>query len=293
VKSVAAAIAVLFVPLTAAAGGQSHGPRHGALILDGGGATDPVRDRFVALSGGPNARIVVIPTGASSVRFGESGTILDPDWPRERPEWSAYAAYLRKWLGVGDVTILHTRDRSVADSEGFAASLRSATGVFLGAGNAGRYAAAYLGTRTQDELAALLGRGGVICGSSAGAIVQGSFLVRGRPDKPLLMAKGHERGFGFLARVAVDPHLTSAKRDAELVNVVDAHPALLGIGIDDDAAIVVEGDRFEVIGTGRVAIYDNVRHAGNWYDWLAAGDRFDLRARRKLEPDEAVPRPRR
>jgi cyanophycinase len=75
---------------------------------------------------------------------------------------------------------------------------------------------------------------------------------------------------------------TSAKRDAELVNVVDAHPNLLGLGLDDDAALIVQGDRFQVIGTGRVAVYDNTRHPEGWYDWLRPGDQFDLRARRKI-----------
>jgi cyanophycinase len=111
-------------------------------------------------------------------------------------------------------------------------------------------------------LEALLARGGVIFGSSAGAIIQGSYIVRGRPDKPLLMAAGHERGFGFLKNVAINPHLTQAKRDNELINVVDAHPEILGIGIDEDAALVVRGNRFEVIGAGRVAIYDNQRREG-------------------------------
>jgi cyanophycinase len=121
----------------------------------------------------------------------------------------------------------------------------------------------------------------VVFGSSAGAIIQGSYTVRGRPDKPLLMAPGHEQGFGFLKSVAVNPHLTSAKRDNELINVVDAHPEILGIGIDDDAALEVQGNRFEVIGTGRVAIYDNVRREGSWYYWLKPGDRFDLAEWRK------------
>ena len=81
--------------------------------------------------------------------------------------------------------------------------------------------------------------------------------------------------------MAIDPHLTEAKRDYELINVVDAHPEILGIGIDEPAALVVEGNRFEVIGTGRVAIYDNHPHAGAWYYWLNPGDRFDLANWRK------------
>jgi cyanophycinase len=90
------------------------------------------------------------------------------------------------------------------------------------------------------------------------------------------MAPGRTTGFGFLSNVAIDPHLTSAMRDAELVNVVDVHPDILGIGIDDDAALLVRRSVFEVIGTGRVAIYDNVRRDGSWYYWLSPGDRFDL-----------------
>ena len=166
----------------------------------------------------------------------------------------------------------------------FVAPLNSATGVYLPPGNSGRLADAYLGTRTQKTLKELLDRGGVIFGSSAGAIIQGSFTVRGRPDKPLLIAPGRTTGFGFLTNVAINPHLTSAKRDAELVNVVDAHPHILGIGIDDDAALVVRKNIFEVIGTGRVAIYDNVRRNGSWYYWLKPGDRFDLSTWTKLVP---------
>jgi len=157
--------------------------------------------------------------------------------------------------------------------------LRRADGVWLGAGNAGRLAAAYLDTLTLRELWAVLDRGGVIGGESAGAIIQGSYTVRGRPDKPLLMAKGHERGFGFLKNVAVNPHLIAARREEQLIDVLDAHPELLGIGIDADAGIVVQGDSFEVIGESKVAIYDNRKHDGAWYYWLTPGDRFDLRAR--------------
>ena len=195
-------------------------------------------------------------TGPSEIRFGDQNVILNPDWPRDRKEWTDYQEHLKTWLRVDGVQVLHTRDWAIADSPSFVAPLKSATGVYLVAGNAGRYTDAYLGTRTQAELMAVLSRGGVIFGSSAGAIVQGSFVVRGRPDKPLLMAPGRTTGFGFLKNVAINPHLTSTQRDAELVNVVDAHPDILGIGIDDDAALLVRKDVFEVIGAGRVAIYE-------------------------------------
>jgi len=283
-RLIAAAACVTLVGVVAFSAQRSSGPAKGILILDGGGTTAIVRDRFVSLAGGAKARIVVIPTGVSALRFGEKNTILDPDWPRDRPEWAAYEAYLKQWLGTENVTVIHTRERKVADSEDFVKPLRTATAVFLSAGNAGRHAQAYLDTRTQKELEALLARGGVIFGSSAGAIIQGSYTVRGRPDKPLLMAAGNERGFGFLKNVAINPHLTQAKRENELINVVDAHPEILGIGIDEDAAVVVRGNRFEVIGAGRVAIYDNQRREGSWYYWLKPGDQFDLETWTRIVP---------
>jgi cyanophycinase len=269
-------LAILFAFALPVIAQRSAGPLKGTLIVDGGGATDLVKNLFVERAGGSQARIVVIPTAASSIRFGEQKIILDPDWSRDRSEWKAYEAYLKQWFGVEDVLIIHTRDRKVADSKDFSAPLRKATGVFLGAGNSGRLAETFLDTLTHKELEAVLSRGGVIFGSSAGAIIQGSYTVRGRPDKPLLMAAGHERGFAFIKNVAINPHLTQAKRDNELINVIDVHPKLLGIGIDEDAALVVEGNRFEVIGTGRAAIYDNQKRDGSWYYWLKPGERFDL-----------------
>jgi cyanophycinase len=262
---------------------KSTGPQNGTLIVDGGGTTEVVVRRFVELAGGTQARIVVIPTAPSEIRFGDDNIILDPDWPRNRNEWRKYEDYLKHWFGVDQIEIIHTRDRRIADTESFVAPLKSATGVYLTPGNSGRLADAYLGTRTLTALKMLLDRGGVVFGSSAGAIIQGSFTVRGRPDKPLLMAPGRTEGFGFLRNVAINPHLTSAKRDAELVNVVDAHPNILGIGIDDDAALLVRQNVFEVIGAGRVAIYDNVRRDGSWYYWLKPGERFDLSTWTKLK----------
>ena len=81
-------------------------------------------------------------------------------------------------FGIDAITVLHTRDRTVANTPEFTEALRNATDVFLGTGNAGRRAAAYLGTKTQSELKAPLDRGGVIMGSSAGSIILGSLATR-------------------------------------------------------------------------------------------------------------------
>ena len=115
----------------------------------------------------------------------------------------------------GTVTILHTRDRKVADSETFTAPLRAATAVFIGGGRQWRLVDAYRGTRTETELRAILDRDGLISGSSAGATIQGSYLVRGSPrSNKILMAPGYERGFGYLSNVAIDQHVSQRGREA-------------------------------------------------------------------------------
>ena len=270
-------------------GQTSNGPEKGILLLTGGGMGKSVLDRFVSLAGGPDASFVYIPTASSGIKLDSGFIYIPPDSDAPAANTSEFEAELCKLFGVRHMTVVHTRNRETANSEKFVEPLRKATGVWLSQGNAGRLANAFLDTLTQRVIHDVLDRGGVVGGNSAGAIIQGSYVVRGRPDKPLLMAKGHERGFGFLKHVAIDPHLTEAKRDAELVNVVDAYPDLLGIGIDEKAAILVRGDRFEVIGEGRVAVYDNQKHGGDWYYWLSPGDLFDLRRRSVEKRSKAVP----
>jgi len=249
----------------------------GTLILTGGELLPEALQRFVKDAGGENARIVYIPTGASELKL-PSGYIHNPDSVSKNAE---FAAELRKLFGVKNIVILHTRDRSTADSKAFVASLENADGVWLGAGNSGRIAEAYLGTLTQRKLMELLERGKVIGGHSAGAIIQGSFIVRGRYDKPLLMPKGKTTGFGFLNNVVVNAHIISARRENELIDVLDTNPALLGIGLDDNSVIEVRNNVFEVIGPGKVAIYDNVKRDNSWYYWLKTGDKFNISIRKK------------
>ena len=131
--------------------------------------------------------------------------------------------------------------------------------MFFGGGRQWRLADAYLNTRTHTELLALLDRGGVISGSSAGASIMGSFLVRGDTETNTRMMGDHLVGFGLLKNVGIDQHLLRRNRHFDLIEVIEAHPELLGIGLDEDTAIVVEGDRFEVIGQSYTAIYDNQR----------------------------------
>jgi cyanophycinase len=264
--------------------------REGALILSGASGASRasfgtgVIERFVELAGGPEADFVYIPTASSGIKLDDGFIYTPPDSDTPAANTPEFERELAAMFGVKRITVLHTRSRRTADSESFVAPLHGAGGVWLSGGNSGRLADAYLGTLTQKEIKAVFERGGVVGGNSAGAIIQGSFIVRGRPDKPVLMARGHERGFGFLKNVVVNPHLIVAKREDELVNVVDARPELLGIGIDERTAILVRGGRFQVLGDSKVAVYDDRRHENRWYYWLSPGTFFDLRTRAVVPP---------
>jgi cyanophycinase len=157
--------------------------------------------------------------------------------------------------------VLHTRDRSVANSEAFVAMLRRASGVWFEEGNAWRHQDAYLDTRVHEELLALLGRGGVVGGGSAGARIQGDFLPDRSPEPRAraLPEVDRRRGFALLRDVIIDVHVLVRNRQLDLIGMVEDHPEMLGVGIDENAAIVVQGDRFEVIGTSYVVVYDNQR----------------------------------
>ena len=242
------------------------GPPQGALVVVGGGQIgSDIVNRFVQLAGGPRvARIVVIPTAVGDSTYGQ-------DWA---------GAQMFRSAGVKNLTILHASTREVADQEEFVLPIRNATGVWFPGGRQFRLADSYLNTRTLSELHALLNRGGVIGGTSAGASIQASYLIRGaRETNTMVMAPGYEQGFGFLHDAAVDQHLSQRGRQNDMLRVIERHPSLLGIGLDEGTAIVVRGDTAEVIGAGRVAFYNTDSRDRKGYFWLNAGERFNLNRR--------------
>jgi cyanophycinase len=247
------------------------GPANGALLIHGGGKLgSETLAEFIRLAGGVDANFVIIPTAEPGDDWGES-----------------YVA--RSFLtraGAKHVTVVHTRDRVVADSAAFVAPLTKANAVWIDGGRQWRLADAYLGTRTLTELRGVLARGGVIGGSSAGATIQGSYLVRGAPEgNTIMMAKGHEEGFALLRNSAIDQHVIARHREEDMQPVIDAHPELLGFGIDEGTALIVQGDRVRVIGASKVAVTDHAFKPGadgRHYFVLSAGDALDLVTRRPI-----------
>ena len=245
------------------------GPEHGALVIVGGGRVGPeILTRFFDLAGGRDAPLVVIPTanGADS-------------YP---PDWSGLKMF--KDFGVTNITVLHTNDRKIADSEEFVRPLTTARAVWFPGGRQWRLADSYLHTRTQREVERVLERGGVVGGSSAGASILSSYMVRGAHENNyIMMAPGYEEGFGLIKGVAIDQHMLTRNRQDDLEEVVAKHPEVLGIGLDESTAIIVRGQQFEVAGASKVAIHDGRSVAterqqrnGKKYFFMAPGERYDL-----------------
>jgi cyanophycinase len=249
--------------------------RAGTLLLVGGGPTqDDVNAEFIRVAGGAKARIVVIPTAAE-----EPGQRTDGAVAASAADWA-------RSLGVPSVTVMHTVDRKVADSDAFVKPLHDATGVWLPGGEAGRILVSYLGTRTERELLALLARGGVIGGTSAGALVWGSEVLTFRAPadgSPYVMGDStqlklddpHSVGFGMLRQMVVAPHFTEFRMEPSLAKTIAAHPQLLGIGIDEATALEVHGSMATVLGRGHVTIVSRRGGPGSQQP-LPAGARYDL-----------------
>ena len=268
-KTPSVILSILLVTTPIAA--QEFGPANGALVIVGGAMRDrAIVERFLDLAGGSDAPIVVIPTAGGD------------------EEYDQYWRGLRQFkeAGATDLYVLHTKDRDVANSEEFVLPIQNARGVWFGGGRQWHLADSYLDTRVHEELNALLERGGVIGGSSAGATIQGSYLARGDTRTNTIMMGDHVEGLGFIKNVAIDQHLLRRNRQFDLIEIIETFPDLLGIGLDENTAIVVQGDRFDVIGQSLVAIYDHNKtlDSGGLFYFLAPGDSFDLVTRQAFRP---------
>jgi cyanophycinase len=275
------AVCVLLVsPLGIARGDEApeYGPAKGTLIIIGGGSMKDtgILETFLRLAGGKDARLVVVPTARGNRNADGKVRVYDED--KVVAPW--------KDRGFKHVRTLHTHDPKVADTEEFAAVLSDATAVWFDGGRQWNIVDSYRNTRTYRAFHKVLERGGVIAGSSAGATIQGDYLVRGAvagPDIVMTPEKEHERGFNFLRKTAIDQHINTRRRWDDLIPVIKKYPELLGIGLSEGTAIVVKGDRFVVMGAWKVAVHDNHRAYQPWekpYYVLSRGDVYNMKSRR-------------
>ena len=264
-----------------------HGPEKGSLLIIGGnvGSTASIWNKFTELAGGKEKAKIVVVTTAS----GDSAAFDQKDVDE-----------VKKQTGILDVVLLHTRDLKEANSEKFIAPLKTATGVYFVGGRQWHIADSYLNTLTHLAFWDVLNRGGVIAGSSAGASIQGSFLWRGDTKGPEILVGDHTQGLGFLKNSVLDQHLLKRNREFDMVDFIRKAPELIGIGMDEATAILVQGDTLQVIGKSYVAIYDyatiinseknhvkegpeNFTVSDGPFFFLSEGQKYDLRNRKVIQ----------
>ncbi|CAB3389239.1 cyanophycinase [Kyrpidia spormannii] len=265
-------------------------PTPGPLVIIGG-AEDKQRDcvilrELVRLAGGEQARIVVI-TSAT-------------EFPIE--VGNEYVQVLTR-LGAEEVHPLHIVKREDANAPFAVRLVERASCVFFTGGEQGRITRLLGGTQLDAALHRRHGDGLVLAGTSAGASVMSStMIVEGEAETSPRPGIVHmEPGMEFLNGVVIDQHFAQRGRLGRLLSAVTKYPHHLGMGIDENTAVVVSGAECRVIGSGAVSIVDasaltyaNVEFAdrgeplalcGIRLHVLPAGHRFDLRDRRPILED--------
>lgn len=210
-----------------------------------------------------------------------------------------------KELGARDVEF-HILTREQALLEKNIAILDDVGGVFFSGGVQSRLTAVLIDTPVHKKLLELYRKGAVIGGTSAGAAVMSEVMITG--DEKREVQEGHAfetlqadnvvtiRGFGFIQSAIIDQHFVRRKRHNRLISLVAENPKLLGIGIDESTAIVVNPDEtFEVVGERSVVVYDasqaqiqfsatqNIGGSKFIMHILNNGDRFDLKTKRMIK----------
>jgi cyanophycinase len=211
-------------------------------------------------------------------------------------------------LGVTDLVELYVNDRGETHDDEKLSLLDGVGGVFFSGGDQLRIASQIGDTPIEQRVRAIHAAGGVVAGTSAGASVMSeTMLVGGASSEShrigdLRMAPG----LGLIRDAIIDQHFAERGRIGRLLGAVAHNPRILGVGIDEDTAILVEGERFSVLGSGAVYVVDaeevtqsNIAEAKSacalsLHDVrlhvLASGDSFDLVQRAPLGPERAQAR---
>jgi cyanophycinase len=239
------------------------------IIIGGGGSTPDMWTRLIDSAGGKDANYVCLSQSDDS-----------------------YEANKLQELGCQNVQVFHSYlngKTAPGDGTDIVAALEYADAVYLGGGRTFRFMDAYQNTKSHQLMRNILAKGGVIAGTSAGAQIQGDFLVRGDPrTNQTLWYKGNDTGLGFIRGVIIDAHFRQRQRHKVLPDLLKIHPQMLGIGIDEATAIVVTGTTAEVLGRHSVSFYDYASKPGSEASpadpvVLSASQKYDLKNRKLIE----------
>ncbi len=215
-------------------------------IIPIGGGEDRVKEmqihrRFVELSGGPDADIIVIPTASRLDRTGPDYNAIFHD------------------LGAEQVEYLPITSRADCDNPEFAEMLDRSTGIFMTGGNQLRLSTILGGTLVAQKIRRQNAAGVPVAGTSAGASIMSEHMIaRGAGNaSPTEDSVSLAPGMGLTNAVIIDQHFTQRNRLGRLLAAASYNPFLLGLGIDEDtAAFISPDDVLEVVGSGTVTVVD-------------------------------------
>ncbi|NJL23496.1 MAG: cyanophycinase [Leptolyngbyaceae cyanobacterium SM1_3_5] len=219
--------------------------QHGQLFIIGG-AEDKEGDckilrEFVRQAGGLQAHLVIMTVAT--------------EMPKEVGD--NYTEIFER-LGAEDVKVLDTGKREDAEDPQAIATIEQATGVFFTGGNQARITEMLRDSKLHHVMLDRLKQGLVIGGTSAGAaMMPDMMIVSGEAEtNPRVEVAEMEPGMGFLPGIVIDQHFAQRGRLGRLLSALMQQPAVLGFGIDENTAIVVDGTSIQVVGDGAVTIVD-------------------------------------
>lgn len=215
-------------------------------LMPMGGALDERKEpavlmEFVRRAGGKHARILIFPQAS------------------QRRDTGKEYVQLFKSFGAKEAMTLEFRERSLADKKEHFNLVRTASGIFFCGGTQMRISAFIGGTKLEGALLKAYQRGCIVGGTSAGAsILSKTMVANGKggasPRERILQMSP---GLGFTDRFTFDQHFRQRNRLGRLIYAVASHPGILGVGIDEDTAAIIEDDsRVTVCGSGGVTIVD-------------------------------------
>jgi cyanophycinase len=263
--------------------------QRGFIIPIGGGEDRQkemhIHTKFVELSGGENADIVIVPTASQ----------LDSTGPDYND--------IFRGLGAGKVEFLPITSREDCDNPEFAEMLDRATGIFMTGGNQLRLSTILGGTLVAQKIRRRNAAGVPVAGTSAGASIMSEHMVAGGNGNSSPSGDGVSLapGMGLTNAVIIDQHFTQRNRLGRLLSASSYNPFLIGLGIDEDtAAFIGPDDIIEVVGSGTVTVVDAgaMTYSSMWQagrndalsllglklDVLGEGCRYDLKNRHAYPP---------